>query len=125
MNKRHPVYYLLFAGVMSVGLGQGRAISSEHATGTKPAQTVQMQTHQARRNNETPMSDSGSPSNVEEASHSSWSTDETALFGGDIEFRKKNDTVGLTELRWGHETPSTSKPIGAAAAASHSPVETW
>ena len=83
MNKRHSVCHLLFAGMMSVGLSQERAISSEHVTGTIPAQTVQMQTHRAQRNNETPISDSGSPSNIEGASHSLRSADKAVLFGDD------------------------------------------
>jgi|GEM_PF-6793439 len=83
MNKRHSVCHLLFAGLMSLGLSQERAISSERVTRTTPAQTVQMQTHRAQRNSETLIPDSGSPSNIEGASHSSRSTDKAVLFGDD------------------------------------------
>ncbi len=83
MNKRHSVCHLLFAGMMSVGLGQEHAISSAHVTATTSAQTVRMQIHQAQHSNETPISDSGSASNVEGGSHSSQSTGDSVLFGGD------------------------------------------
>jgi hypothetical protein len=80
MKKRLPVYTLLLANVISVGLGQSPAISNQQGT-TVPTSNVQAQ--QAQNRNDITTSGSASESEFSETQNSTSSTNETAPFGSD------------------------------------------
>ena len=79
-KKRLPVYTLLLANVISVGLGQTLATSSQQVT-TVPASNVHVQAQQAQNSNDITTSGSASGSEFSETHDSTSSTNETAPFG--------------------------------------------
>ena len=83
MKKQQlPVYTLLLANVISVGLGQTPATSGQQGT-TVPASNVHVQAQQAQNNNDITPSGSASGSEFSETHNSTSATNETAPFGSD------------------------------------------
>jgi len=85
MKKRHPVYTLLLAGAISVGLGQRLATASQQATETASVQTAkeQLQVHQGQSNSVQTTSGSAASSEPGGNQSSLSSTSASGLFGGD------------------------------------------
>jgi hypothetical protein len=81
-KKRLPVYTLLLANVISVGLGQTPATSSQQGT-TVPASSVHVQAQQAQNSNDITTSGSAGGSEFSETHNSTSSADETAPFGSE------------------------------------------
>jgi len=81
-KKQLPVYTLLLANVISVGLGQTPATSGQQGT-TVPASNVHVQAQQAQNSNDITTSGSASGSELSETHDSTSSTSETAPFGSD------------------------------------------
>ena len=81
-KKQLPVYTLLLANVISVGLGQTLATSSQQVT-TVPVSNVHVQAQQAQNRNDITTSGSASGSEFSETHNSTSSTSETAPFGSD------------------------------------------
>ncbi len=81
-KKQLPVYTLLLANVISVGLGQTPATSGQQET-TVPASNVHVQAQQAQNSNDITTSGSASGSELSETHDSTSSTSETAPFGSD------------------------------------------
>jgi hypothetical protein len=81
-KKRLPVYTLLLANVISVGLGQTPATSGQQGT-TVPASNVHVQAQQAQNSNDITTSGSASGNEFSETHNSTSSANETTSFGSD------------------------------------------
>ena len=94
-KKRLPVYTLLLANVIGVGLGQTLATSSQQVT-TVSASNMHMQAQQAQQaqnSNDITTSGSASGSEFSETHDSTSSANETAPFGSDACHPQKIDVT--------------------------------
>ena len=91
-KKRLPVYTLLLTNLISVGLSQTPATSTQQGT-TVPASNVHVQVQQAQNSNDITTSGSASGSELSETHNSTSSADETAPFDSDACRPEKTDVT--------------------------------